>query len=173
MNYGKRFLKVITKSKIQKFMTSEFCLIRLNKIKCMNRIKFLIKHIIFRLVRKSIPEKLSKGEAFIKAWLSYNNVKFEQQYYVGVPRKVRNSGCCYIDFMVSRHGKQYAIEFNGKQHYFYTPKFHKNLDGFSKQQFRDKFIEQWCLENHIEFIEIPYTYSTAQIEMALQERFKL
>lgn len=50
-----------------------------------------------------------------------------------------------------------AIEYNGKQHYTYTPIYHKNVDCLYDQQYRDFIKKKMCLENNVYLITIPYT----------------
>lgn len=137
------------------------------------KIKFWFRHIYYKWFKHRAEKKLSKGEAFVKAWLTFNNLKFSQQYLVDVPTSIRPSGVCYIDFMVSRNKKKYAIEYNGKQHYFYTRKFHKSKEDFIKQQRRDKYIQAWCIANNVTYIEVPYTHDSSAIDSLLRKLMDL
>lgn len=49
-----------------------------------------------------------------------------------------------------------ACEYNGQQHYRYTPYFHKNFESFRNQQFRDNLKKKLCKQNNIYLIEVPY-----------------
>lgn len=121
-----------------------------------------VKYKILHFFKKSA--KLSKGEAFVKAWLDFNNITYQPQFCVEVPQDIRPSGKCYIDFMVRKKGKRYAIEYNGRQHYEFTPFFHRNHTHFEAQLRRDEFIKRWCEDNNVNFIEIPYYMSSKSIE---------
>jgi hypothetical protein len=50
-----------------------------------------------------------------------------------------------------------AFEYNGSQHYFFTPKYHKTVEEFEDQMSRDKLKHKLCKENGILLITIPYT----------------
>ena len=51
-----------------------------------------------------------------------------------------------------------AFEYNGIQHYKYNKHFHKNnIQKFEQQKQRDIEKINYCLENHITLITIPYT----------------
>ena len=53
-----------------------------------------------------------------------------------------------------------AFEYNGIQHYEYTPHFHNNnIQEFHEQQERDKFKKQRCEEEDVYLIIIPYQYN--------------
>src|SRR3989344_1521587 len=58
---------------------------------------------------------------------------------------------CYNDEM------KLGLEYNGKQHYEYTPFFHRNFETFRNQQYRDELKRRICRENGIFLIEVPYT----------------
>lgn len=135
----------------------------------MRKLLFYIWDLLRRLFCKPRPHKLSKGEAFIKAWLDINNLNYIPQYHVYVPKNIRPSGNCYVDFMVIRKQKEYVIEYNGRQHYEFVSRFHKSKADFDAQLVRDAYIKAWCDENHITFIEIPYYWKTDQIISKLKE----
>jgi len=49
-----------------------------------------------------------------------------------------------------------ALEYNGQQHYTYTPHFHRNKKNFYSQVHRDDWKRKKCKEMGIKLIEIPY-----------------
>lgn len=49
-----------------------------------------------------------------------------------------------------------AIEYDGIQHYEYTPKLDKTYESFLKRQERDKIKNQLCKENNIKLIRVKY-----------------
>lgn len=65
---------------------------------------------------------------------------------------------CYNDDL------KIAIEYNGKQHYNYTPYFHKNKKDFYSQVHRDDWKRKRCKEMGIRLIEIPYWVSDIDLE---------
>lgn len=50
-----------------------------------------------------------------------------------------------------------AVEYNGVQHYKYTPFFHKNKEAFLNQKYRDDMKERICKENGVRLIQVPYS----------------
>ena len=48
------------------------------------------------------------------------------------------------------------IDFDGIQHFLYTPYFHKNISGFKRAQERDRIKNKYCLKHNIPLIRIPY-----------------
>lgn len=61
-----------------------------------------------------------------------------------------------------------AVEYNGIQHYKYTPYFHRNKDVFANQKYRDEMKRTKCKENDICLIEVPYTIQHANIPNFLE-----
>lgn len=56
-----------------------------------------------------------------------------------------------------------ALEYNGKQHYEFTPHFHKNEEEFNNQLYRDELKKKLCKENDIYLITVPYTIKEEQL----------
>lgn len=104
--------------------------------------------------------RMSHGEIKIAKILKDNNIPFIQEYPAfnfedtGKPAR--------FDFYVDN---QYFIEFDGETHFL------SNLGGWhtkeqvEQQQKRDKIKTQWCLDNKIPLIRIPYTkYENLSLE---------
>lgn len=70
---------------------------------------------------------------------------------------------CYNDEL------KLAIEYNGIQHYEYTPVFHKNRDSFYNTKYRDKMKVTLCHENGIKLIVVPYTVKLQDIKRYIQD----
>lgn len=57
-----------------------------------------------------------------------------------------------------------AVEYNGIQHYKYTPYFHRNKEHFMTQKYRDDMKRRICKEYGINLIEVPYTVKIQNIK---------
>jgi hypothetical protein len=55
-----------------------------------------------------------------------------------------------------------AFEYNGAQHYRYTPRFHKSIQEFSAGRKRDRKKLRLCKDHKITVIVIPYTAQDIQ-----------
>lgn len=62
-----------------------------------------------------------------------------------------------------------AVEYNGVQHYKYTPYFHKNKEAFMNQKYRDEMKRDRCRANRVMLIEVPYSVPREKIEDFLEE----
>lgn len=107
--------------------------------------------------------KKSKGELKIEQLLEKNHIIYAEQYTQYIEQnfyKVIEKHPYYFDFAILNDKKEllYLIEFDGKQHFEYNEKsdFWDNEEKFKLTQFRDKLKNQWCKDNNIPLIRIPY-----------------
>ena len=65
----------------------------------------------------------------------------------------------YLEFDGYNEEQKIAVEYNGIQHYKYIPHFHrdKRKKDFTYQQQRDELKRNYCKQNGIFLIEVPYT----------------
>jgi hypothetical protein len=57
-----------------------------------------------------------------------------------------------------------AFEYQGQQHYNFSPYFHKSQEDFANQVYRDKLKKELCEKNNITLIEIPYNIEYGDLE---------
>lgn len=98
--------------------------------------------------------RLSYGEALISKILDENNISYEREksfpncYFSDIHNK------CRFDFYIN---KEYLLEFDGIQHYSYS----NGSKWFDKETVntirkRDMYKNEWCKNNNIHLIRIPY-----------------
>lgn len=102
----------------------------------------------------------SAGELKIKEILEQNNILYEKEKNFETC-KFPDSNCYgYFDFYIDN---KYLIEFDGEQH-FKPSRFVTNITveqsqkNLKRTQQRDEFKNQWCKDNNIPLIRIPYTH---------------
>lgn len=96
----------------------------------------------------------SKGEREIAKWLDSHGIDYMREYWV-IPQQVlfgRNK--FRVDFFLSEHNV--IIEYHGEQHYKKVEIWQSDED-FQIQQDRDHRLREYCKQNKIRLIEIPYT----------------
>lgn len=99
----------------------------------------------------------SRGEDAIKNLLKNENIFFEQQKTFST---CKDNALLRFDFYVNN---EYLIEFDGMQHYYAHG--WNSSDTLEKIQKRDQIKNDWCKENNIPLIRIPYTkLKTLKIE---------
>lgn len=96
----------------------------------------------------------SKGELKISELLTKNNISFQFQKTFDSCRFVSTNALAKFDFYVN---EKYLIEYDGEQH-FQKNDFFGGEKAFLERQEHDKLKNEWCKENNIPLIRIPYTH---------------
>lgn len=103
--------------------------------------------------------KEPKGEYIIKQILNKNNILFETQKTFETCRFKETNKLAKFDFYIDN---KYLIEFDGEQHFkpirFNNKTQQEAEEAFKLCQEHDNFKNQWCKENNIPLIRIPYNY---------------
>lgn len=93
----------------------------------------------------------SHGEFIIKTLLNNANIKYQQEYQIDVGFQ---SKCpAKFDFMVNNTENFYFIEYDGEQHFKET-----GYGILEETKKRDELKNNYCKENNIPLIRIPYTH---------------
>lgn len=109
----------------------------------------------------------SHGEIKVEQLLKTNNIPFitEKSLF-----KFASGKNAYFDFYVDN---KYIIEYDGETHFLCNLHGWHTEEQLTQQQERDKIKTQWCKENNIPLIRIPYThYKDLKIEDLLLETSK-
>ena len=96
----------------------------------------------------------SKGELKISQILSENEIVFERQKTYDDLR-IGSHGIPKFDFYIPEGN--YIIEYDGQQHFTYTNIGWNDEKHFKKVQERDKIKNEYCKNNNIPIIRVPYT----------------
>ncbi len=110
------------------------------------------------------PLRESKGEIECKRVLEKI---FKKSFPKDRPNFLRNpvtGGNFNLELDCYNKDLKLAVEYSGKQHYVYTPYFHKNKESFTNQKYRDYMKKTMCKDNGIILIEVPYTVEIKDIE---------
>ena len=92
---------------------------------------------------------ISYGENKIKDILLENSIPFEQHKYINY-----NNKKYFFDFYINN---EYFIEYDGEQHFKSNNSGWNTPENLIATQQRDNLKNQYCLENNIPLIRIPYT----------------
>ena len=106
-------------------------------------------------------KSISSGEQSILKWFEQNLIKNYKHHVKFDELRGVNDGMLDFDFGIGNiEKKQYSIliEFQGEQHYAFTPYFHKTIKDFERQKEHDNRKRMYCKEHNIKLIEIPYNY---------------
>lgn len=110
---------------------------------------------------KDFPHFSSSNEEYIiEQILNKNNIIFKRE--VGFPKLISNKGePLHFDFAIynNKNELSYLIEFDGRQHFYGVDggKWHAEGNTLEEIQERDEIKNQYCLNNNIPLLRIPYT----------------
>ena len=95
----------------------------------------------------------SKGEQLVRSILDDNNIKYKEQYRI---EECKNKRVLPFDFAVFNEDDNLValIEYQGSQHYIESSLFGK--ESFKRTQTNDKIKSDYCKNNNINLITIPY-----------------
>ena len=113
--------------------------------------------------------KISKGETIIYNYLNQNNIKFKKE---AIFKDCRDKKPLPFDFYLPN--QNICIEYDGKQH-FEPQDFsgHGNSESeFKETQLRDSIKTQYCKDNNIKLIRIPY-WDFDNIETILRKELNI
>lgn len=106
----------------------------------------------------------SKGEKVIREYLEKNGLDFEQEC---IFEDCKHRRSLPFDFYIQKHNL--CIEFDGKQHFEVSSYFGEK--SFKETQKRDKIKNNYCKENNINLVRIPY-WEMDNIKDILDEEFE-
>jgi len=120
---------------------------------------------------KVCSSKESKGEYTVRIWLEENNINFVREKVFDGCRNVESKRSLLFDFYLSKYN--IIIEYDGQQH-FYPVQFNNISEGkaennFKQTQINDKTKNEYCKNNNIKLIRIPYI-EFDNIEGILEEK---
>lgn len=98
----------------------------------------------------------SHGERQVRLWLETHNILYEEQKTFDGCKDIK---CLPFDFYLPI--LRCAIEYDGEQHYRPVD-FFGGEEGFKNRQLHDKIKTQYCDDNGIRLIRIPYNKSVEQ-----------
>ena len=97
-------------------------------------------------------ERRSHGELAVEQLLIDNNIPYQMEY---AAFKFASGSNAKFDFYIDN---KYFIEYDGETHYKFNLHGWHNENQLKAQQERDLIKNQWCKDNNIPLIRIPYTH---------------
>jgi len=117
------------------------------KARRVNKTEEICRKIIQKIYNKPFP---SVRPSFLKSPMTGKNLELD---------------CYNADLRI-------ALEYNGQQHYTYTPHFHKSKKNFYSQVHRDDWKRKKCKQLGIRLIEIPYWIIPIDLENYIVKELK-
>ena len=105
----------------------------------------------------------SRGEEKIKELLQQFNISYDKEKTFLTCISPETKQHLRYDFYINN---QYLLEYDGEQHFYYEENNGWNTkEKYDKLKIRDNIKTQWCKDNNIPLIRIPYTaYNTLCID---------
>lgn len=97
----------------------------------------------------------SHGELKIQSILEENNIPYEREKSFETCVFEDSKSLARFDFYVNN---SYVIEFDGEQHFYYSNTGWNTKENFLRTKAHDNYKNQWCKNNNIPIIRIPYTH---------------
>ena len=97
-------------------------------------------------------ERASHGEYKITQLLEENKIPYQKEYKAF---QFESGGYASFDFFINN---SYMVEYDGLTHYSYNLHGWHTKQQFLDQQKRDQIKNQWCKDNNVPLIRIPYTH---------------
>lgn len=117
------------------------------------------------------PRGDSKGEVECRRVLEK---LFSKPFPKVRPDFLRNKVVSDLNLEIDCYNDELKIgcEYQGIQHYKYTPFFHRNKDAFQNQKYRDYLKRDLCEKNGVFLIEVPYKIKVENIESFIKGELK-
>lgn len=137
------------------------------KLKCFYGHEFICKFNKIKYGKTGCPIcKESKGERKIENFLTKYNIIYKKQYR---NEKCKNKNTLPFDFYLTNLNAM--IEFDGIQH-FEAVEYFGGYEKLLETRFNDEIKNQYCKDNDIKLIRIPY-YNYDKIEDILEKELKV
>lgn len=139
----------------------------LYKCRCDCGEELLVASTELRAKRKSSCSKcnLSLGEITIKALLKQYNIQYQKEYTFPDCYNDKTGQLFRFDFYLPDNN--IIIEYDGEQHSKVVARW-GGIEGLKERQRRDKIKTNYCLDNGITIIRIPYTHTNIIIDDLLE-----
>ena len=140
------------------------------KCECGNECEVSAAHLVKYNGTQSCGCIQSLGEAKIKKILTDNKILFQTQFYTSSCVFPDTNYPAKFDFYVDN---KYIIEYDGSVHYYANGYGWNNEKNLTKVKNHDKIKNEWCKNNNIPLIRIPYTiYDNLSLDDLLLETSK-
>lgn len=141
-----------------------------------NKIKIMCKthgHIFYqsgeshKIQKAGCPKcRLSQGEMEIENFLIKNNIKYKQQKLFEECKNIK-----HLKFDFYLYNDNICIEYDGRQH-FHSIEFFGGQKHLEEYQLNDNIKTDYCIQNNIKLIRIPYT-KIKKIELILTSELNI
>ena len=137
------------------------------KVECPKGHRFEISYAKFYTGRRCSVCNMSSGEQEVARVLDKYNIEYDIQYRFD---DCKNILTLPFDFKLKKKGRPICIEFDGDMHF--KPRGTDTIEYFIQRKINDGLKNEYCLNNGIKLIRIPY-WETQNIEKILIKELNL
>lgn len=129
--------------------------IKLKHLKCNGEFETTYHSFFNKRIKCPLCEKNSKGEMAIEKYLISKNIKYKTQY---IFENLKYKKYLKFDFAIFNTNNELKclIEYDGECHFYPIEKF-GGEEGLSLYKIRDNIKTEYCKNNNLNLIRIPYT----------------
>ena len=109
----------------------------------------------------------NKSELHLRARMLLKEEYPTLQILEEVSMPLRKGVTLYMDFYLPL--KKICVEVHGEQHYKFIPFYHTTKLNFLKAKKRDNDKREWCEQNDITYIELPFNENVEQWKSTINE----
>ena len=126
------------------------------KCDCGNEHYVTTNHLMSGAIQSCGCTSISKGEEQVASLLKIHHIPYETEKTFQ-DCKFENNYLARFDFYINN---KYIIEYDGEQHFKYKESNGgwNNKENYEKTKEHDEIKNQWCKDNNIPIIRIPYTH---------------
>jgi len=125
------------------------------------------------LTKKPEVKPVSKEEKCRKIFediFKQKFIKIKPDFLINPQTKHRLEYDGFNSDILTKMGKGLAFEYNGPQHYHFTPMYHKSEKDLEYQKYRDTVKQQISDEKGILLITIPYTVEDSKLKEYIHKK---
>ena len=124
----------------------------------------LVKDLTGKEYELNVTKKKSRGrkksDLFEEVLYLFKELFPTTPHCLEVGIKIKPGMTLYLDIFIPL--LHLVIEVHGKQHYQFTPHYHKHKHRFGRSCLNDSLKKEWCEINHIRYLELKYDESREQ-----------
>lgn len=113
-------------------------------------------------IKPKKPKRINKGEEACRQVFE----RILNRPFVRIRPEFLKNDCTDLNMEIDGYNEDLKLgfEYQGVQHYKYTPYFHKDINDFNKQIYRDNLKKELLEKDGINIIYVPYSVEHDQME---------
>jgi len=121
-------------------------------------------------IKPKKPKKINKGEEACRQVFE----RIFNRPFVRIRPDFLKNDCTDLNMEIDGYNEDLKLgfEYQGVQHYKYTPYFHKDINDFNKQIYRDNLKRELLEKDGVKIIYVPYSVEHEKMEDYVKDELK-